>query len=330
MATNTHISVRGAQRRTVVVLALATTARSGRLRQDRDQLERLRARRSGSLVPLAGQALRPAAPGSRELRRSADGLQVVADPPRRSRGRLLLLVAPRHRHLGAGRVAGLPGRFRHGHVRERRVVQGRLRRRAGLRVLAHQPVVAGRRARRRATGPSSATSTRGSGHVHLTELDGDRCGESARARPHRAVSRTRRRPRVTSISFRHDRDGPRRSCRALIRGRRPADRRGAEDAPTIERARRLERHARSRPRCSRWQIRSWTGKRRARPPRSRSTSAAACPTSSFWRVYARGTYQNMALSRATLLVGTARARTCSSSQRRPSTADGFAMAPTTS
>ena len=64
-------------------------------------------------LPVAAEAVRPAAPDSRELRRPAHGLHDASDRGRPDDRRRQVRLSLRRRHLGAERDGGLPGRQRH-------------------------------------------------------------------------------------------------------------------------------------------------------------------------------------------------------------------------
>src|SRR5262245_38362006 len=131
---------------------------------------------------------------------------------------------------------------------------------------------------------------RGSGHVHLTELDGGRAVNPLLP-GHIGPYADHTTPRVTAISFRPTETG-REVLPNLIRGNVLilAD---AEDDPTMN-APDGWQGLPVTPALVTWEIRSWNGK----VVRARQTAAdfrGALPNRSFWSVYARGTYQNMAV-----------------------------------
>jgi hypothetical protein len=131
---------------------------------------------------------------------------------------------------------------------------------------------------------------RGSGHVHLTELDGDRIVNPL-APGHIGPYSDQTTPRVTSISFRNGGTGPE-ILPNLIRGRVMVVA-AAEDDPTMS-APNAWKGMPVSPALLTWEIRSWTGK----VVRDRHVAVdfrGALPNRSFWAVYARGTYQNMAV-----------------------------------
>lgn len=129
---------------------------------------------------------------------------------------------------------------------------------------------------------------RGSGHVHLTELD-DGQAVNPLAPGHLGPYADHTTPRVTSISFRSSetaRDG----LPNLVRGRVLLVA-GAEDAPTMN-APEAWRGLPVAPALLTWEIRSWTGK--VVLGRQIATDLRGhLPNKTFWQVYARGTFQNM-------------------------------------
>jgi hypothetical protein len=131
---------------------------------------------------------------------------------------------------------------------------------------------------------------RGSGHVHLTELNDDRAVNPL-APGHIGPYSDHTTPRVTSISFRPTETG-RDVLPNLIRGRvrLVAE---AQDAPTLDAPEGWKGLPVS-PALLTWEIRSWTGKV-VRPREIAADFRGALPGRSFWSVYARGTYQNMAV-----------------------------------
>jgi hypothetical protein len=131
---------------------------------------------------------------------------------------------------------------------------------------------------------------RGSGHVHLTELENGQAVNPL-APGHLGPYGDHTTPRVTSISFRRSETG-RDGLPNLIRGRVLLVA-SVEDAPTIN-APDAWRRLPVTPALVTWEIRSWTGKVVVQ----RQTAADfrdSLPNRSFWQVYARGTYQNMAV-----------------------------------
>ncbi len=131
---------------------------------------------------------------------------------------------------------------------------------------------------------------RGSGHVHLTELvNGGAVNPLAPG--HLGPYADRTTPQVTSIGFRGSETG-RDRLPNLIRGRVLLVA-GAEDQPTMA-APNEWRGLPVTPALLTWEIRSWTGNVVV----GRQVAAdfrANLPGRSFWQVYARGTYQNMAV-----------------------------------
>jgi hypothetical protein len=131
---------------------------------------------------------------------------------------------------------------------------------------------------------------RGAGHVHLTELD-DGQAVNPLAPGHIGPYADHTTPRVTSISFRGS-ETSRDRLPSLISGRVLLVA-SAEDAPTMN-APQAWRGLPVAPALLTWQIRSWSGK----VILGRQIAAdfrGDLPDSSFWQVYARGTYQNMAV-----------------------------------
>jgi hypothetical protein len=129
---------------------------------------------------------------------------------------------------------------------------------------------------------------RGSGHVHLTQVeDGHRVNPLAPGRIGPYSDHTT--PRVTSISFR-TRETGRDQLPNLVKGRVLLVA-GAEDSPTMN-APEAWSGLPVTPALLTWQIRSWDGK----VVLGRQIAADfrdSLPARSFWQVYARGTYQNM-------------------------------------
>jgi murein DD-endopeptidase MepM/ murein hydrolase activator NlpD len=131
---------------------------------------------------------------------------------------------------------------------------------------------------------------RGSGHVHLTELHNGRWVNPL-APGHLGPYADHTTPRVTSISFRGS-DTGRDGLPNLVRGRVLLVA-GAEDAPTMD-APNAWRGLPVAPALLTWEIHSLDGK----VVLERQTAADFrdhLPVESFWQVYARGTYQNMAV-----------------------------------
>ena len=130
---------------------------------------------------------------------------------------------------------------------------------------------------------------RGSGHVHLTELDGGRAVNPL-APGHIGPYSDHTTPRVSSISFRPTETG-RDELPNLIRGRVLIVAEAVDD-PTMDSPEGWKGLPVS-PALLTWEIRSWTGK----VVLGRQIAVdfrGALPDRSFSSVYARGTYQNMA------------------------------------
>jgi len=131
---------------------------------------------------------------------------------------------------------------------------------------------------------------RGSGHVHLTELDGGRAVNPL-APGHIGPYSDHTTPRVSSISFRPTETG-RDELPNLIRGRVLIVAEAVDD-PTMDSPEGWKGLPVS-PALLTWEIRSWTGK----VVLGRQIAVdfrGALPDRSFSSVYARGTYQNMAV-----------------------------------
>ena len=131
---------------------------------------------------------------------------------------------------------------------------------------------------------------RGSRHVHLTELSGER-PVNPLAPGHLGPYADQTTPLVTSISFRGS-ETSRERLPNLIRGRVLLVA-SAEDAPTID-APGPWRGLPVAPALLTWKIRSWSG----RVVVTRQTAVDFrnhLGRGSFWLIYARGTYQNMAV-----------------------------------
>jgi Peptidase family M23 len=127
-------------------------------------------------------------------------------------------------------------------------------------------------------------------HVHLTELNG---GEYVNplAPGHLGPYEDQTTPRVTSISFRRsetsrDQLPNRISGRVLLIA-------GAEDDPTMS-APGAWHGLPVAPALVTWKIRTWTGKV-VLGPQVAADFRHTLPGSNLWSVYARGTYQNMAV-----------------------------------
>jgi Peptidase family M23 len=130
---------------------------------------------------------------------------------------------------------------------------------------------------------------RGSSHVHLTELNGGRYVNPL-APGHLGPYMDQTPPRVTAISLRREETG-RDGLPNLVHGRVVLVA-AAEDKPTLE-APHAWRDMPVAPALLSWQIRSWNGRAVIRQ-RVAVDLRNALPDRSFWQVYARGTYQNMA------------------------------------
>ena len=132
---------------------------------------------------------------------------------------------------------------------------------------------------------------RPSAHVHLTELQNGR-PVNPLAAGHLAPYRDDTTPRVTSIGFRHNETRGNLlpnfvSGRVLLVA-------GAEDDPTID-APAAWRGLPNTPALLTWEIRTLRGKF-AVPRQVAADFRNRIPSDNqFWRVYARGTYQNMAV-----------------------------------
>jgi hypothetical protein len=126
------------------------------------------------------------------------------------------------------------------------------------------------------------------GHVHLTELNG---GEYVNplAPGHLGPYDDGTTPRVTSISFRRS-ETSRDQLPNRVRGR-VLLLATAEDDPTIS-APGAWRGLPVTPAVISWEIRSWTGKV-VLPRRVAADFRGELPHRNLWQVYARGTYQNM-------------------------------------
>lgn len=127
-------------------------------------------------------------------------------------------------------------------------------------------------------------------HVHLTELNG---GEYVNplAPGHLGPYDDRTSPRVTSISFRRSETSrdqlPNRVSGSVLLVA------GAEDDPTIS-APGAWRGLPVTPALVTWKVRTWTGKV-VLGMQIAADFRSSLPRSSLWSVYARGTYQNMAV-----------------------------------
>jgi hypothetical protein len=131
---------------------------------------------------------------------------------------------------------------------------------------------------------------KGSGHVHLTELDQSRAVDPL-APGHIGPYEDHTTPRVTSLTFRQTSAGSD-ELPNLIRGRVILVA-AAEDDPTIDSPEGWKGLPVA-PALLTWEIRSWNGK----VVLGRQTAVdfrSQLPNRSFWSVYARGSYQNMAV-----------------------------------
>lgn len=131
---------------------------------------------------------------------------------------------------------------------------------------------------------------RGSAHVHLTELNGGQ-PTNPLAPGHMGPYADHTTPLVTSISFRRDETGGG-ELPTVVRGRilLVAE---ASDQPTIN-APRAWRGLPITPALITWRIKSWGGKTIV-GTRVAVDFRGRLPSRSFWQIYARGTYQNMAV-----------------------------------
>lgn len=129
---------------------------------------------------------------------------------------------------------------------------------------------------------------KGSGHVHLTELDQNVAVDPLAPR-HIGPYEDHTTPRVTSIAFRGSSAGSD-ELPNLIRGRVILVA-AAEDDPTIDSPEGWKGLPVA-PALLTWEIRSWNG----RVVVGRQTAVdfrSELPNRSFWSIYARGSYQNM-------------------------------------
>lgn len=131
---------------------------------------------------------------------------------------------------------------------------------------------------------------RGSGHVHMTELADSRAVNPL-APGHIGPYADHTTPRVTSIVFRSS-ETSREQLPSMIRGRVLLVA-GAEDDPTMN-APEAWSGLPVAPALLTWEIRSWTGKV-VREREAAIDLRGSLPGRSFWQVYARGSYQNMAV-----------------------------------
>jgi hypothetical protein len=128
-------------------------------------------------------------------------------------------------------------------------------------------------------------------HVHLTELQNGRFVNPL-APGHLAPYRDDTTPRVTSIAFR--RTGASGNLLPNLVSGRVMLLAGAEDDPTID-APAAWRGLPTTPALLTWEIRTWTGKVAVRRQIAADFRVRLPSGNQFWRVYARGTYQNMAV-----------------------------------
>jgi hypothetical protein len=128
-------------------------------------------------------------------------------------------------------------------------------------------------------------------HIHLTELQDERAVNPL-APGHIGPYRDTTTPRVTSISLRSAR-GSRELLPNLVGGRMTVIA-GAEDDPTID-APGQWRGLPVAPAHLSWEVRTWTGKSVLRKQTAIDLRSRLPRDAKFWQVYARGTYQNMAV-----------------------------------
>ena len=131
---------------------------------------------------------------------------------------------------------------------------------------------------------------RGSAHVHLTELANGR-PTNPLAPGHIGPYADRTTPFVTEISFRRSETSSG-VLPNLVRGRVVLVA-GAADSPTLS-APDGWSELPVTPATITWRIKSWTGKL-VRGPQVATDFRSALPNRTLWQVYARGTYQNMAV-----------------------------------
>jgi murein DD-endopeptidase MepM/ murein hydrolase activator NlpD len=291
MATNTHISVRGARRRTVIVLAVGTAVAaiglgktvttsnaSGRVEAAASYhwpvkpFDKQHPIRGGFGDPRtifnAGPTLRGVLSGGGqfELHKGVD----ISAPDGSSVYPVLsgVVTVVNTTDLWVRVDSGDGRAFEYWHVHPMVTV--------GSRVEAQQTVL--------------GQIHHGSGHVHLTELRGG-WPVNPLAPGHLGPYEDNTTPQVTSISFRKS-ETSRDSIPNMITGRVVLVA-GAEDEPTIS-APHAWRSLPVAPALLTWTIQTWTG----RVVVSRQTAAdfrGDLPERNFWQIYARGTYQNMAV-----------------------------------
>ena len=289
MATNTHISVRGARRRTLVVFAVAAAVAAvglGKAVTSSDAAGRVEAAASyhwpvkpfDKQHPVRGSFGDPrtvftAAPTLRGVLSGAcscslhRGIDVAAPD-----GSAVYPVASgtvTYRNGEWLKVDSGGGRaFEYWHINASVGV--------GAHVEAYRTVL--------------GHIKRGSGHVHLTELNEEHAVNPL-APGHIGPYADHTTPRVTSISFRPTETG-REELPNLIRGRVLLVAEAVDD-PTMNAPEGWKGLPVS-PALLTWHVRSWTGK----VVIGRQIAAdfrGSLPDRSFWSVYARGTYQNMAV-----------------------------------
>jgi hypothetical protein len=129
------------------------------------------------------------------------------------------------------------------------------------------------------------------GHVHLTEYENGRVvNPLARGRltPYHDTTR----PTVSSISFRRFDTGPE-LLPGFVRGKVEIVV-GAQDMPSL-RVKGEWRNLPVTPALLTWKIRSWTGRTVIGRQVASDYRTTVPANTSFWNVYARGTYQNMSV-----------------------------------
>ena len=306
MATNSHISVRGAQRRTFVAVAHHHRPRGSGARQEGDHLRSVGPRRGRSVVPLACQAVRPAAPRSRELRRSANDVPGLSEPPRRPLGRTArapsTAASTSPRPTDRPSIRSCPERSRTSNGEWVKVESG-----------GGRPSSTGTSTRCRSRLARRGVPDRDRPHLPrlrprpLTEVDDGRYVNPL-APGHLGPYTDHTTPRVTSISLRAIEtrgDG----LPNLVRGRVILVA-AAEDEPTID-APEAWRGLPLAPALLTWEIRSWNGgsslgrRSRGRLPWRR------CRTAASGGLRARHVPEH-GRPRAATTRGRSRARTCSS------------------
>lgn len=289
MATNTHISVRGARRRTVVVLAVATAVAAVGLGKT------VTSSNATGRIEAAASYHWPVKPFNRQhpVRGSFGDPRTVFTSSPTLRGVLSgACSCSLHRGIDISAPDGSPvfpvatGTVTVANGEWLKVESGDGRAfeywhihpmvRVGARVNAYETVI--------------GHIHRGSGHVHLTELSNGRAVNPL-APGHIGPYADHTTPRVTSISFRKgetSRDG----LPSLISGRVLLVA-GAEDTPTMS-APQGWRGLPVAPALLTWKVRSWTGKV-VKGRQIATDFRSDLPDDSFWQIYARGSYQNMAV-----------------------------------